>query len=75
MLSVVIYKLQNPFHDSAVVLHIPDDKSQLVYGSFHDKSPQKKFFFNHYISDFDKNWCMWLSYGQTPLVQILRFYD
>ena len=44
-------------------------------GSFHDKSPQKKFFFNHYISDFDENWCMWLSYSQNLLVQILRFYD
>ena len=33
MLSVAIqlYKLQKPFHDTAVILHIPDNKSQLVY--------------------------------------------
>ena len=34
---------------------------------------RKKIFFNHYISDFDENWCMWLSYSQNSLVQILRF--
>ena len=43
-----------------------------LLGPFHDKSPQA---FNHYISDFDKNWCMGLSYSQNPLVKILDFYD
>ena len=41
----------------------------------HSMTNHQKNFFNHYISDFDKNWCMWLSYSQNPLVQILRFYD
>ena len=35
----------------------------------------KRNFFNHYISDFDKNWCMGLSYSLYPLVKILDFYD
>ena len=47
---------------------------KLVPGSFHDKSPQK-IIFNHYLSDFDENWCMALSYGQTLPVKILDFYD
>ena len=31
MLSVAINKFRKPFHDSAVVLHIPDDNTQLVH--------------------------------------------
>ena len=42
-------------------------------GSFHDKSHKKMF--NHYLSDFDDNWYMGLSYSQNLLVKILGFYD
>ena len=31
--------------------------------------------FHHYLSDFDENWCMALSYDQNPPVKILDFYN
>ena len=56
----------HPVHSPFIVFI----KIELTSGSFHGRSPLA---FNHYISDFDENWCMWLSCSQNPLVRILGF--